>query len=154
MVFAYVSDDFQVDLRHEMTHAILHSYLPMVPLWLDEGLAEYFEVSESERYAGNPHLRSASRAVRWGQFSSLTNLEQQTEFSAMKADDYRDAWAWVHWLLHGPTDVQEEFLSYLADIQAHRVPGTLSTRLRSQSSLEASTVSNHLASVRREVSPR
>ena len=40
MVFAYRSKEFAVDVRHECTHALLHASLPMVPLWLDEGLAE------------------------------------------------------------------------------------------------------------------
>ncbi|GIT30210.1 MAG: hypothetical protein Ct9H300mP1_22560 [Planctomycetaceae bacterium] len=35
---------FPEDLRHEFTHGVLHSSLKRVPLWLDEGLAEYFEV--------------------------------------------------------------------------------------------------------------
>ena len=47
-VFAYISPEFDVDLRHESTHALLHACLPMVPLWLDEGLAEYFEIPAGE----------------------------------------------------------------------------------------------------------
>ena len=43
-VFAYKSKALPVDVRHEGTHGLLHAALPMVPLWLDEGLAEYFEV--------------------------------------------------------------------------------------------------------------
>ena len=39
-VLAYRSRQLDVDLRHECTHAFLHAALPMVPLWLDEGLAE------------------------------------------------------------------------------------------------------------------
>ncbi|MCH5377965.1 MAG: hypothetical protein JJ992_28745, partial [Planctomycetes bacterium] len=34
MVFAYRGDDFEIDLRHECTHALLNAALPMVPLWL------------------------------------------------------------------------------------------------------------------------
>ena len=44
MVYTYWGNRIQQDLRHELTHAILHSVLKDVPLWLDEGLAEYFEV--------------------------------------------------------------------------------------------------------------
>ena len=54
-VFAYEHEDLAVDVRHESTHALLHASLPMVPLWLDEGLAEYFEVAESQRAFDHPH---------------------------------------------------------------------------------------------------
>src|SRR5947209_377278 len=44
LVYTYWGDRIQEDLRHELTHALLHSVLRDVPLWLDEGLAEYFEL--------------------------------------------------------------------------------------------------------------
>ena len=34
-VFAFKSDQFAMDLRHETTHALLNSMLPTVPLWMD-----------------------------------------------------------------------------------------------------------------------
>jgi hypothetical protein len=40
-VYAYRQAELDIDLRHECTHALLHSVLSDVPLWLDEGLAEY-----------------------------------------------------------------------------------------------------------------
>ena len=43
-VFAFRSPQFEIDLRHECTHALLHASLKNVPLWLDEGLAGYFEL--------------------------------------------------------------------------------------------------------------
>ena len=39
-VYAYRHLELDIDLRHECTHALLHANLPMVPLWLDDGLAE------------------------------------------------------------------------------------------------------------------
>ncbi|MBI2478141.1 MAG: hypothetical protein HYV60_05695, partial [Planctomycetia bacterium] len=62
MVFAFLNNEFETDVRHESTHALLHAALPVVPLWLDEGLAEYFEVPASERAHGSPHLSK----VTWG----------------------------------------------------------------------------------------
>ena len=55
MVFAYQGNDFEIDVRHECTHALLHTWLPHVPLWLDEGMAEYFEVPRDKRVRQNPH---------------------------------------------------------------------------------------------------
>lgn len=129
MVFAYRSDEFSIDLRHESTHAVLHTMLPLVPLWLDEGLAEYYEVPTSDRYAGNPHLKAIQRSVKWRVIPRLSDLEELTDLEQMKHDDYRDAWAWTHYLLHGPPEVQMEFQRYLADIQSHIPPGKLSHRI-------------------------
>lgn len=129
MVFAYRSNELAVDLRHETTHAILHTMLPMVPLWLDEGLAEYFEVPPADRQHKNPHLRSVRWRSRLRQVPDLSKLEALRALSAMNRDDYRDAWAWVHFMLHGPIETQAELYSYLTDIQAHVPPGKLSERL-------------------------
>ncbi|MFM7833331.1 MAG: hypothetical protein ACKPJD_16185, partial [Planctomycetaceae bacterium] len=48
-VYAYNSRSLAVDLRHEMTHVRVHQHMPYAPLWLDEGLAEYFEEEEAAR---------------------------------------------------------------------------------------------------------
>ena len=65
-VYAYRHPELPIDLRHECTHALLHANLPMVPLWLDEGLAEYFEMPEAERRVrpsapGGAQMESAAR---------------------------------------------------------------------------------------------
>jgi hypothetical protein len=129
MVFAYESRKMDVDLRHECTHAVLHAVLPMVPLWLDEGLAEYFEVPPPQRHLQNPHLSQVRSRLRWKRTPSLRELEQLQDVAQMKSDHYRDAWAWVHFLLHGPPTAREELRRFLADIQSHIPPGRLSTRL-------------------------
>src|SRR5690606_3263340 len=60
-VFVYRHDELAIDMRHECTHALLHADLPHVPLWLDEGLAEYFEVPPEDRPRRHPH----QQALRW-----------------------------------------------------------------------------------------
>lgn len=132
MVFAYHGDDFQTDLRHECTHALLNASLPMVPLWLDEGLAEYFEVPAADREKGNPHARYVKLAAHLGQVPRLEDLEQIRDLSEMTRSRYRAAWAWVHFMLHGPATIGEELRRYLADIHAMIPPGVLSRRLRAR----------------------
>ncbi len=63
-VFVSVNDEFEIDLRHEVTHAVLHSVLPFIPLWLDEGLAEYFEVPAADRASRNPHQARLKWSMR------------------------------------------------------------------------------------------
>ena len=43
-VYAHWGDRVAEDLRHEVAHGYLHAAVSGLPLWLDEGLAEYFEV--------------------------------------------------------------------------------------------------------------
>lgn len=128
-VFAYVNPDLPVDLRHECTHALLHSSLPMVPLWLDEGLAEYFEVTASQRSSGHPHLAKLRWSLRFGMIRSMQSLEDCGDISQMGAVEYRFAWAWVHFMLHGPLVAHRELVHFLSDIRRGNLPGQLSYRL-------------------------
>jgi hypothetical protein len=130
MVFAFANDEFAVDVRHESTHALLHSSLPSVPLWLDEGLAEYFEVDRALRAMGNPHLARVQWSLRVSRVPSLEALEAKTTLGEMDKSDYRHAWAWTHWMLHGPEEAHDELVRYLSDIQAGTPAGKLSERLR------------------------
>lgn len=130
MVFAHLGDDFEVDLRHECTHALLNASLPMVPLWLDEGLAEYYEVPADQRVSGNPHRWVIQWSVRLSQVPRLEALERVRDLPEMGRMRYRQAWAWVHFMLAGPPEAREELRRFLADIQSLTPPGQLSQRLR------------------------
>ena len=127
-VFAYDHPNLAVDLRHESTHAVLHSHLPHVPLWLDEGLAEYFEVETSKRASKNSHLTSIRRAVIWRRAPSLQRLERLESLSEMAQREYRDAWAWVHFMVHGPESARTHWVNYIRDIQHETAPEPLSRR--------------------------
>ena len=131
MVFAFQGVDFEIDVRHEATHAILHASLPEVPLWLDEGLAEYFEMPGEKRFREHPHLKTIQALLRQGQLPRLEELEALRDVGEMGQDEYRDAWAWVHFALHGPREATQELRDYLQDLQTHGdAAGKLSDRLR------------------------
>ncbi len=149
MVFAYRHDDFETDVRHESTHALLHGALPMVPLWLDEGLAEYFEVPAPKRAYDNDHLGKMRWYARFGQIPKIERLEQIETLNGMGQTEYREAWALVHFMIHGPPEAGEELRAYLADIQAHAPPGILSQRLRRRIPDLDRQLSNHLRSWKR-----
>lgn len=128
-VLAYRHDELGIDLRHECTHALLHADLAVLPLWLDEGLAEYFEMPASQRAFGNPHLASIRWRLRLRSVSDLPRLEAKHELHEMSLADYRASWAWVHFLLHGPRPASEAMWSFLADIRRGEPPRQLSSRL-------------------------
>jgi hypothetical protein len=129
-VYAYQHAELPVDLRHECTHALLHANLSMVPLWLDEGLAEYFEPPEAARAFEHPHLSTLRWNLRLGMLRTVDSLEEHSELNDMGGVEYRFAWGWVHFMLHGPVNVHRALVEYLADIRRGESPGLLSERLR------------------------
>jgi len=44
--------------------------------------------------------------------------------------EYRDCWAWVCYMLHGPPEAREELINYLHDLQSQNPPDLLSDRLK------------------------
>lgn len=145
-VYVFRHTNLETDLRHEVTHAILHSMLPFLPLWLDEGLAEYFEVRAQRRSSGNPHHSRMKWASRFGWKPNLARLESREELSQFTAADYREAWAWVHFLLHGSKEGRQLLQNYLATIQQRRPPGPLSRHLERVFSDPRSQLARHLRS--------
>jgi hypothetical protein len=131
-VFAFWSPELRADLRHECTHALLHAALSQVPLWLDEGLAKYFEPAGPERAAAHPYLREIQAALDRGSVSPPEVLESKTDVCEMGGAEYRDAWGWVHFMLDGPPEAREELIAFLKDLQRGDAIAPLSRRLRTR----------------------
>lgn len=101
LVGAAWSERIAEDLRHEVAHGYLHAAVGHVPLWLDEGLAEYFETPPEAEGFHRPHLtllREEHRQGRWR--PDLARLERLTAAEEMTQTYYAESWAWVHWCLH------------------------------------------------------
>ena len=128
-VYVYRRRGYATDVRHECTHAVLHNALPFVPLWLDEGFAEYFETPAAERSSGSPYLKSIKRSIFFRWKPNLQRLEVLEELADMHDDEYRESWAWVHFMLHGPKNVRQILSDYLYDIQQGDAGRPLSARL-------------------------
>ena len=109
-VYTCQSPQLMNDLRHELTHALLHTYLEDVPLWIDEGLAEYFEVPGGWNTSHATAL-IRDRHQKW--YPDLASLEQLKDTSEMTSQDYRESWAWVHFFLHGPQEAHRFFRKQL-----------------------------------------
>lgn len=131
-VYTYWGDRVLEDLRHEYTHGILHASLAAVPLWLDEGLAEYFEVPGTTPGAMNgDYPQQLAGAVSRGWRPDIWRLEGIDDFSQMQRLDYQESWAWVHYLLHASPDSRQELLAYIGDLRDAEHPPELSERLGS-----------------------
>lgn len=128
-VYIYQNPMINDDLRHECTHALIHQALPYIPIWLDEGLAEYFEVQRQLRQGKNPHRTELKFSMLFGKKPNLIHLENLEDLSQMTKREYRDSWAWVHFLLHESDQTRKLLLDYLQDIQTGDPPGPLSRRI-------------------------
>ncbi|MCI0332457.1 MAG: DUF1570 domain-containing protein [Planctomycetes bacterium] len=130
-VYTYRKPDLEIDVRHECTHALLHAALPVVPLWLDEGLAKYFEVPASQRAFDHPYFDDLkwTWSLRLGMVRTMESLEECEDLTEMDAADYRFAWAWVHFMLHGPEAAHRALVGYLACNQKYAPAGKLSARV-------------------------
>lgn len=129
-VYSYQSSKIEEDLRHEFTHGLLHASLNSVPLWLDEGFAEYFEVRGPE--VGQPHrthLRYLQDARAAGWNPSLYLLEQLSDFEKMTQRDYAESWGWVHFMLNENTAARQTLIDYVAELETKSIPAPLMPRL-------------------------
>ena len=72
---------------------MLHGVIRDVPIWLDEGLAEYFELPPENEGVNPQHLEFIRRE---SYHPDLARLEKLEEVRQMGRPEYREAWAWVN----------------------------------------------------------
>lgn len=129
-VYTFWGERIQEDLRHEYTHGVLHASLKDVPLWLDEGLAEYFEVAEPPIGFNRDYVQRMRSALHDGWRPDLDRLESLEAVGDMKKPDYFESWAWVHFMLEDSPDSRGVLVDYLRELRTTARPGRLSARLR------------------------
>ncbi len=129
-VYAQWGDRMGDDLRHEVTHAYLHSVVPNIPLWLDEGLAKYYEVPRGQHGLNRQLLERLLDQIRQQRWQpNLRRLEHFPSTFAMTQDDYAEAWAWVHFLLEPAVERTGVLRGYLADLRRGDPSKPISLRL-------------------------
>ena len=129
-VFAAWQDRVAEDLRHETTHGYVHAVVPAVPLWLDEGIAEYFELPRSEAGVHKAHAAHlAGRLIEGTWQPDMQKLEAIASAMELSQDHYAEAWCWVHWLLATP-ERRALLQDYLADVRRDATTAPLSVRMR------------------------
>lgn len=129
VVYTYLGDRLEEDLRHEATHALMHVAFVDLPLWLDEGLAEYFEAGDNPDGLNAEHLRRLPVDLEAGWSPDLRRLEALRDVRQMTPRDYRESWAWVHYLLNTTGANRGSLLAYLGDLRQSPDPVPLSERL-------------------------
>lgn len=96
-------------VRHEYVHYLLHNNFAHLPLWLDEGLAEFygtFHLVDGEARVGEPVFEH----IRWLRENQLIPLRQLFAIDHRSKDYhegirqgvfYAESWALTHYLLLG-----------------------------------------------------
>ena len=144
MVYTYMGERIHQDLRHELTHALLHSVLKNVPIWLDEGLAEYFEVPPERGGINDTHLDNIRRSTVEVFRPDLARLEGLTKVEQMTPEAYRESWAWVHLMLRGKPESRAALLAYLQQLRVTDKPGLLRPRLTPALPVPEETLLRHV----------
>ncbi len=117
-VFAHWGTQVGEDLRHEVTHGYLHSVVPNIPLWLDEGLAEYFEQPRGQEKFHHLHVAALVDAAKnHGWLPNLRRLELITEPGELTQLDYAESWLWAHYLLESNSGNRRALQDQLARIR-------------------------------------
>ncbi|MBB5057368.1 tetratricopeptide (TPR) repeat protein [Granulicella aggregans] len=97
----------QVVVYHEYAHSFMHANIRWMPVWLDEGMAEFYAYTQFQHdrvLVGAPSLRS--RALNTMVLKPVaTMLAQRSSYDSdlKKMDEfYAQAWAMVHFMTFGP----------------------------------------------------
>jgi hypothetical protein len=129
-VYAQWGDRIAEDLRHEVTHGYIHSVVPNLPLWLDEGLAEFYEAPRNEQGLNRADLNLIGQRLlneHWQ--PDLKRLELLDPTKDMSQNDYAEAWAWVHFLLQPKSKYADVLPNYIADLRRDGVTTSLYERI-------------------------
>jgi hypothetical protein len=132
-VYAYWSSRVAEDLRHELTHAYLHGSVAEIPLWLDEGIAEYFETPRGLDGIHSPHIRLLAESFKSGQWQpNLARLEQIDSVAGLSHYsqlDYAESWLWVHFLLNSDAQTNRLICNAIDECGKTGTPPKLSADL-------------------------
>ena len=101
-------DGYEV-IYHEYIHALLHMNFRWLPVWLDEGLAEFYGYTRfqgDKTYVGAPSIRSQYLRDRTLiKIETILKVDQSSPYYHEPDKTqlfYAEAWALVHYLTFGP----------------------------------------------------
>jgi hypothetical protein len=130
---------------HEYVHLAAANLRLDLPLWLTEGLAEYystFEVARGGRKATVGQSITSHPLELRSQWLSLDELRTVTPDSKLyneaerRSVFYAQSWALVHYLLHGPPPGRDWFTKYISAIDGGAGEAEAWTRIFGKQPLE------------------
>ncbi len=120
------SPDSRAAILHEYAHMLQRNASASIPLWLNEGLAEYFStfrLKDNERRAEIGRAVDAHVALLRERALPMMDLLGATRQSALYNEGdrrsifYAQAWATVHYVMAEVPDAPEAINSYLTRLQ-------------------------------------
>jgi Tfp pilus assembly protein PilF len=93
---------------HEYTHSILHLNLHWLPVWLDEGLSNFYGYTRFQRdkiYVGAPPARYEIPKGSLFPIETLISVDRSSPYYHNEDKVYKfyaESWALVHFLMFGP----------------------------------------------------
>ena len=124
-------------LYHEYYHSLTMPYFPGLPVWLAEGLADFFgnsEVTEKEAFLGepNPNLIEELRENRLIPLDVLFKVDQSSPYYNEQNQTsifYAESWALTHYLMLGDNGSHKQLLlAYLQGLEQDGTPNEAVTR--------------------------
>ncbi|HEY3885859.1 MAG TPA: DUF1570 domain-containing protein [Vicinamibacterales bacterium] len=122
------SGDDLSSVFHEYSHLVIDNLAPGMPLWLNEGLAEYFSTFRIERGGRaiaigqtiDDHLQRLAREAWLPLDTLLATTETSPEYNenARRGVFYAESWALTHLLLEGQPDRSAALGRYVSDVLA------------------------------------
>lgn len=113
------------NIYHEYYHSVTLPYFPNLPLWVSEGLADFYgntEIGDKDVGTGRPDADLIA-ALREGQFIPLATLFKVDHTSPYYNEQnktsvfYAESWAIVHYLMVGDrASHKQQFVDYLTAI--------------------------------------
>jgi hypothetical protein len=115
---------------HEYEHAVMHASFSSLPLWLDEGLAEFHSTFAFERgdvLVGKP-VAAHIHVMRDRSFMPLERLfavdhsSPEYQESERVGIFYAESWLLVHYLLLGGPERTQKTMAFLSGVQQGTAP--------------------------------
>lgn len=117
-------DDDSSTMLHEYAHLLINGYFRAAPVWLKEGLSEFYSTTRISggrvTFGGAIKARQQLLRRQATQLVPLATLLEADEHSPLYRDAskralfYSEAWAFVHYLLNGNDARRAQFTRYLA----------------------------------------
>ncbi|MFL6261899.1 MAG: tetratricopeptide repeat protein [Thermoanaerobaculia bacterium] len=122
--------DEKVIIYHEYLHYLMNNNLAALPLWMNEGLAEYystFQAAKDEARIGLPvpehvfWLRQHT-FIPFATLFAVTEKSPEYNETDRRGGFYAESWALVHYLISGNPERRRQASEYLRLVQAGTPP--------------------------------
>jgi tetratricopeptide (TPR) repeat protein len=125
--------DERAIIYHEYLHYLMHNNYAALPLWLHEGLAEYYSTFQTDRNEARIGLPIPEHVfwLRQHPFIPFATLfavnEQSPEYNeaSRRGGFYTESWALVHYLISGNPERRRQASEYLRLVQAGTPPSQI-----------------------------